>query len=269
MASIQEALASLGQRIDGHQTEVAPPPVTLPIPTSDEPYTCMDRLDQRLRQMRASDGVITWEDFDGALVVNLPAKFRMPEIERYTDVSRRRTWDDIIQEFLRQFAFNTIIGVSRRDLEALRQRLEKSITSLISHWREKISQIIDRPSENDQINMILRILQPRFARHLMGFPHTDFGSLEKKPSGGQRSGDVGAICSAGMRPPRHYQTIGQTFGFYYPPSPYVQYRPPSPFRPMTPTYLHLVSQLVFAAHATKIPPAPYTRHRAPQTTTYV
>ena len=25
--------------------------------------------------------------------------------------------------------------------------------------------------------MILRSLQPRFARHLMGFPHTDFGSL--------------------------------------------------------------------------------------------
>ena len=113
--------------------------------------------------MRASDRVITWEDFDGALVANLPAKFRMLEIERYTsigyprihlklystvmrahgldeahmvmffpmslssaaqywfaslDISRRRTWDDITQEFLRQFAFNTIIGVSRRDLEA-------------------------------------------------------------------------------------------------------------------------------------------------------
>ena len=142
--------------------------------------------------------------------------------------------------------------------------------------------------------MILRSLQPRFARHLMGFPHTDFGSLVqalygieegiarglwhessptdskgKKPSGRQRSGDVGAISSAGMRPPRHYQTIGQTFGFYYPPSPYVQYRPASPFRSMTPTYLHLVSQPVFAAHVTKRPPAPYTRPRAPQTTTYV
>ena len=29
------------------------------------------------------------------------------------DVSRRRTWDDLAQEFLRQFAFNTIIDVSR------------------------------------------------------------------------------------------------------------------------------------------------------------
>ena len=36
------------------------------------------------------------------------------------DVSRRRTWDDLAQEFLRQFIFNTVIDVSRRELEALR-----------------------------------------------------------------------------------------------------------------------------------------------------
>ncbi|KAL6314367.1 hypothetical protein AAG906_021201 [Vitis piasezkii] len=329
MASIQEAIANLGQRIDGQQTqqvpvqestqfdttvpppplpsqsvpqaipftlhsqiEVAPPPITSPIPASEDPHARMDKLEQKLRQMRTSEGAITWEDFDGAPVASLPAKFRMPEIERYTgigcprihlrlystvmrahgldeaqmvmlfpmslsgaaqrwfaslEVSRRRTWDDLAQEFLRQFAFNTVIDVSRRELEALRQRPEESVTSFISHWREKISQIIDRPSEKDQISMIMRSLQPRFARHLMGFPHTDFGSLVqalygieegiarglwsessptdskgKRPSGGQRSGDVGAISSAGMRPSRRYQTVGQTPGYYYPPSPHVQ-----------------------------------------------
>ena len=176
----------------------------------------------------------------------------------------------------------------------MRQRPEESVTSFISCWREKISQIIDRPSERDQISMIMRSLQPRFTRHLIGFPHTDFGSLVqalygieegiarglwfesspidskgKKPSGGQRSGDVGAISLAGMRPPRRYQTVGQTPGFYYPSSPHAHYRPPSPSRPMTPTYLHPVSQPIFAAHVTERPPTPYTRPRAPQTTTYV
>ena len=48
------------------------------------------------------------------------------------DVSRRRTWDDLAQEFLRQFTFNTVIDVSRRELEALRQRPEESVTSFIS-----------------------------------------------------------------------------------------------------------------------------------------
>ncbi|RVW18283.1 Retrovirus-related Pol polyprotein from transposon 17.6 [Vitis vinifera] len=313
MASIQEAIANLGQRIDGQQTQQTRLPHLLShaYPISEDPHARMDKLEQKLRQMRTSEGAITWEDFDGAPVASLPAKFRMPEIERYTgigcprihlrlystvmrahglddaqmvmlfpmslsgaaqrwfaslEVSRRRTWDDLAQEFLRQFAFNTVIDVSRRELEALRQRPEESVTSFISRWREKISQIIDRPSERDQISMIMRSLQPRFARHLMGFPHTDFGSLVqalygieegiarglwsessptdskgKRPSGGQRSGDVGAISSAGMRPSRRYQTVGQTPGL----------------------------TACFAAHVAERPPAPYTRPRAPQTTTYV
>ena len=193
----------------------------------------------------------------------LPVEFRMPDIERYTEIgcpcihlqlynavtrghrldetqmimlfplslsgatqrwfasldpSRRRTWADLGQEFIRQYAFNTVVDVSRRELEALRQRPDESVTSFISCWREKIAQIIDRPSEHDQINMIMRSLQPCFARHLIGFPHIDFGSLVqalygieegisrglwagsspleskgKKPGSGPRPLDVGAI----------------------------------------------------------------------------
>ena len=64
-------------------------------------------------------------------------------------MSRRRTWDDLTQEFLRKFAFNTVIDVSRRELEALRQRSDETVTSFIFRWREKIAQIIDKPSERD------------------------------------------------------------------------------------------------------------------------
>ena len=149
------------------------------------------------------------------------------------DVSRRRTWDDLAQEFLRQYALNTVVDISRRELEALRQRPEESVTSFISRWREKILQVIHRPSVRDQISMIMRSLQPQFARHLMGFLHTDFKSLVhalydieegiarglwydsspfdskgKKPLRGQRSGDVNAINSIGLRPSRHYLTVG-------------------------------------------------------------
>ena len=83
--------------------------------------------------------------------------------------------------------------------------------------------------------MIMRSLQPEFARHLMGFPYTDFGSLvhalygteegiarglcpessptdfkRKKPLGRKRSRDISAISLVGLRPPRHYHTVGQT-----------------------------------------------------------
>ncbi|KAL6342775.1 hypothetical protein AAG906_016609 [Vitis piasezkii] len=75
MASIQEAIANLGQRIDGQQaqqTEVTPPLAIVPTPISEDPHTRMDRLEQKLRQMRTSEGAITWEDFDGTPVASLP-----------------------------------------------------------------------------------------------------------------------------------------------------------------------------------------------------
>ena len=140
--------------------------------TSEDTHARMDMLEQRMRQMRVSDGGMAWDDFDGLPVASLPTKFRMPEIERYTgigcprihlrlystvmrahgldeaqmimlfpmflsgaaqrwftslDVSRRRTWDDLAQEFLQQFAFNTVIDVSLRELEALRQRPDEIV----------------------------------------------------------------------------------------------------------------------------------------------
>ncbi|RVW35604.1 Gag-Pol polyprotein [Vitis vinifera] len=110
--------------------------------------------------MRASDGVVTWEDFDGAPVASLSAKFRMLEIERYTgigcprihlrlyNVSRRRIWDDLAQEFLRQFAFNTVIDVSRREIEALHDR--KSIKeSIIADHLASLPTYEDRLVDDD------------------------------------------------------------------------------------------------------------------------
>ena len=204
------------------QTETTPHSVVAPAPIIDNTQARIDRLEQRIRSLHVSDGVIGWDGYDDLPVAALPVEFRMPDIERYTgircprihlqlystimrghrldeaqmimlfplslsgaaqrwfaslDPSRRRTWADLGQEFIRQYSFNTVVDVSRRELEALRQRPDESVTSFISRWREKIAQIIDRPSERDQIGMIMRSLQPRFARHLMGFPQTDFGSL--------------------------------------------------------------------------------------------
>ncbi|RVW61584.1 hypothetical protein CK203_065328 [Vitis vinifera] len=68
------------------QTEVVPTPIIVPTPTSEDPHACMDRLDKKLRQLRSSDRPVTWDDFDGLPVASLPAKFRMPEIERYTGI---------------------------------------------------------------------------------------------------------------------------------------------------------------------------------------
>ena len=55
------------------------------------------------------------------------------------DLSRHRTWADLVREFIRQYSFNTIVDVSLRELEAFRQRLDESVTSFISRWRDMIA----------------------------------------------------------------------------------------------------------------------------------
>ena len=197
------------------RTETTPHSVMAPAQIVDDTQARIDMIEQRMRSLHVSDGIMGWDGYDDMPVAALPVEFRMPDIERYTgigcprihlqlyntvmrwhrldeaqmimlfplslsgaaqrwfaslDPSRRRRWADLGQEFIRQYSF--IVDVSRRELEALRQGPNETVTSFISRWREKIAHIIDRPSECDQISMIMRSLQPRFARHLMGFSQT-------------------------------------------------------------------------------------------------
>ncbi|RVW81595.1 hypothetical protein CK203_049447 [Vitis vinifera] len=137
----------------------------------------MDHIEQRVRQLRVSDGYAIWDDLEGMPVASFPAKFRMPDVER-------------------------------RELEALRQRADESISFIY--------------------------LPPRINRHVVGVPFADFGSLvlalynvkddisrglwadssssdvkRKKPFGGQRSTDVSAISSSSKRPSRRHQPVPQ------------------------------------------------------------
>ena len=53
-------------------------------------------------------------------------------------------------EFLTQFSFSVDIDVSRRELEATKQRPDKSISSFVSRWKAKVVGMIDwSPKEHD------------------------------------------------------------------------------------------------------------------------
>ena len=92
--------------------------------------------------------------------------------------------------------------------------------------------------------MVLRSLQPRIARHVVGVPFTNFGSLvlalydvedgvlrglwtdsspsdvkRKKPFGGQRSVDMSVISSSSQRPSRRHLPVQQLSEIHssYPP----------------------------------------------------
>eukprot|EP00261_Vitis_vinifera_P017496 XP_010647210.1 PREDICTED: uncharacterized protein LOC104878456 [Vitis vinifera] len=321
-----------------HYETIPPPTVTVPppmVPTIGdtrlaEQEAKVERLESMMRQIRLQDGGLTWDDRDGIPAASLPAKFRMPDIERYSGIgcpkihlrlystvmrahgiddaqlvalfpmslsgaaqrwfasvepSRLRTWEDVAREFLTQFAFSADIDVSRRELEATRQRPEESISSFVTRWRAKVDGMVDRPKEQDQIDMVFRNLQPRFARRLVGIPFQDLRSLVhaafsveeamarglwtdtatspdskgKRPIGSStRSGEYQLdyaqepyIAQTSMQPrPPHPRAAT-----HLPPRPYAQ-RPPRQFTPLGMTLTRAFEKLRDAGVIVSLAPRP-------------
>nr|CAN65175.1 hypothetical protein VITISV_029768 [Vitis vinifera] len=224
-ACVEEAIASLGQRIDGQQaqqvpvqedtqfdttvppppphsqsaprtipftlhsqTEVAPPPTIVPTPISEDPHARMDKLEQKLKHMRTSEGAITWEDFDGTPVASLPAKFRMLEIERYTGIGCPR---------IHLRLYSTVMRAHGLDDAQMVMLFPMSLSGVAQRWFASLEALYG--------------IEEGIARGLWS-ESSPTNSKGKRPSGGQRSGDVGAINSVGMRPSRCYQIVRQTPG---------------------------------------------------------
>ncbi|RVW36975.1 hypothetical protein CK203_103683 [Vitis vinifera] len=148
----EEALTSLNASYDAylHDQAAVIPPIVTPVTIIEDPRSRMDRLERRIRQMRDPDEMISWDDPDDVPVATLP----VDEAQLLTlfplslsgmtqrwyaslESSRRRTWEDLAQEFLRQYSFSGDTSVTRRELEFLRQGSDESVSSFISRWREK------------------------------------------------------------------------------------------------------------------------------------
>ncbi|KAL6325037.1 hypothetical protein AAG906_022127 [Vitis piasezkii] len=137
-------------------------PIVVQITVIDDAHTLMDRIERCMRQLRASDGSAVWDDLEGMPVASLPAKFRMLDIKRYTGIGCPRIHLRLYSTVMKAHNWT---NVSRKELEALRQGSDESISSFISYLGGKITEIIDRS------------LQPKISRHVVGVPFTDFGSL--------------------------------------------------------------------------------------------
>ncbi|RVX02300.1 hypothetical protein CK203_028395 [Vitis vinifera] len=116
------------------------------------------------------------------------------------DVFHNRTYDDFAQEFLRQFAFNTVVDISRSELETLRQMSNELVTLSISHWREKYRSLIP-PQAYDQTYLYFALSQPCYAAQVMDRPPVAYS----KPRASR------TFVTFAPRPQRQFSQLGIPF----------------------------------------------------------
>ena len=91
--------------------------------------------------------------------------------------TRTRNWEDICRKFYNQCKYNIEVDVTKRDLETTKQDPKESSSTFITKWRAKAIQMITRPSEEEQIQMVVKNLLYIFHKHLFSQYFPNFKAL--------------------------------------------------------------------------------------------
>ena len=85
----------------------------------------MDYIEQRMRQLRVSDGFAVWDDLEGMPVASLLAKFRMSDVERYTGIGCPR---------IHLRLYNTMMRAHRLDESQMITLFPLSLSGAAQRW---------------------------------------------------------------------------------------------------------------------------------------
>ncbi|XP_077215965.1 uncharacterized protein LOC143850623 [Tasmannia lanceolata] len=89
------------------------------------------------------------------------------------------TLDEIANKFVEQFSMEEGIEVTKRDLKAIKQGPQETFTSFVRRWRRKAAQMTNRPSEEDQIKIVVKNLSPQYYHFMATQYYSDFNQLIK------------------------------------------------------------------------------------------
>ena len=74
------------------------------------------------------------------------------------DPTKTKVWNELVELFVDQLIFNTMIDVTLRDLETTKQGIGETFFKYMTRWKGKASRMVNRPNEKEQINMIIKNL---------------------------------------------------------------------------------------------------------------
>lgn len=82
------------------------------------------------------------------------------------DAQKTNSWDELCREFINQYSCNTEAPFTLLDLEMIKQEGKESFNDFLIRWRSKAAHMSNRPTEVDQVAMIVQGLKPAYQHYL-------------------------------------------------------------------------------------------------------
>lgn len=92
----------------------------------------------------------------------------------------KQNWEELAEAFIDQYSYNTQVEMTIQELEATRQNPTEPFVEFVARWRAKAAQMTDRrPSEKDQVQMMVRNLEHDMLQKLIVAPLFTFKNLHE------------------------------------------------------------------------------------------
>ncbi|KAK9986685.1 hypothetical protein SO802_031636 [Lithocarpus litseifolius] len=135
---------------------------------------CMVQQFQNLKSNQEEDKT----DHDPPAVDNeKKTNERMNKMEEM--IRRSRKMEDLMDydSLSLFFNFNIEVDITRRDLETTMQEPKESFSTFITKWRAKTAQMMKRPSEEEQLAMVVKNLLHVYHKYLFAQYFPNFKAL--------------------------------------------------------------------------------------------
>ncbi|XP_075106488.1 uncharacterized protein LOC142179575 [Nicotiana tabacum] len=111
----------------------------------------------------------------------------------HQDVNKWHTWDDMAQDFVRNFQYNLNIIPDSSSLYKMEKKPEKSFREFGIRWREQAARVSPSIGEKEMVELFLQAQGPTYFSHwipTLGKPFNDVVKIGKMVEEGIKSGKI-------------------------------------------------------------------------------
>ncbi|XP_039173427.1 uncharacterized protein LOC120295885 [Eucalyptus grandis] len=93
------------------------------------------------------------------------------------DMKKIRTWEDLVDEFLQQYKFNTEIAPTQEELVQVEKRRTESFRAYAQRWRVIVSQVKPPLSEKETMKLLLQAMPRDFFEKMYNHTCMNFATF--------------------------------------------------------------------------------------------